>query len=171
MDNLLNLADGVQIGISNTSVTGIQQGMTIDASGKAELTDGESILAGGFISEAEGVQIENAEISGLRQVTAQKQEGKESYAGGFIGRSQTGGLAGIAQEGEDGSLTLPGILDVSSLLNLVPYLLPSYKNCQADFVTNGENPQVKGVYAGGFWIYAKRTSGEQRKQTLWSQRS
>lgn len=153
VDNLLNLADGVQIGISNTSVAGIQQGMTVDASGKAELTDGESILSGGFISEAEGVQIENAEISGLRQVTAQKQEGKESYAGGFIGRSQTGGLAGIAQEGEDGSLTLPGILDVSSLLNLVPYLLPSYKNCQADFVTNGENPQVKGVYAGGFFGY------------------
>lgn len=150
VDNLLSLAEGVQVEIANTTVSGIASGMVIRASGKVEMTDGESILAGGFISEAEGVQVNDSNVRNLKQVSAEHTEGKESFAGGFIGRSHTGGLAGVAREEEDGSLKLPGIANVDSLLTLVPYLLPKYSNAVVTFVTNEKNPQVQGTYAGGF---------------------
>lgn len=74
-----------------------------------------------------------------------------SYAGGFVGRSHTGGLAGLAQEDEDGALKLPGIVDVSGLLDLVPYLTPKYINTTVAFCLANEVPQVKADYAGGFF--------------------
>ncbi|MDQ9892159.1 hypothetical protein RFZ55_07305, partial [Acinetobacter baumannii] len=67
-----------------------------------------------------------------------------------MGRSHTGGLAGLAQEDEDGKLKLPGILEVDSLLNLVPYLLPKYIDTTVTFVSNEGNPQVEGKLAGGY---------------------
>lgn len=151
VDNLLSLVEGVQVKISDTSVTGIDSGAVIEATGQTESTDGEDILAGGFVSEADGIQVTNSHVSHIKQVTAEEAAGKVSYAGGFAGRSHTGGLAGIAQEEEDGSLKLPGIVDVSSLLNLVPYLIPKYTNCTVSFMTNGEQPQVEAWYAGGFF--------------------
>ena len=75
---------------------------------------------------------------------------KSSYAGGFIGRSHTGGLAGLAEKDADGNLKLPGILEVDSLLNLVPYLLPKYTNTTVTFLSNEKNPQVEGQLAGGY---------------------
>lgn len=158
VDNLLSLMDGMQVQISNTTVEGTSDGAVITSTGEAEISDGEDILAGGFISEAEGVQISSSSVSGLREVTAVEKKGKESYAGGFVGRSHTGGLAGLAQEGDDGSLKLPGILQIESLLDLIPYLLPSYHECRASFVSNGENPQVAARYAGGFFGFMQ--SGE-----------
>lgn len=151
VNNLLSLVDGVATKISKVSVSGTENGAVIKASGQVEITEGESILAGGFISEAEGVEITDSSVINLKQVYAQDGKDKESYAGGFVGRSHTGGLAGLAQEDEDGALKLPGIVDVSGLLDLVPYLTPKYINTTVAFCLANEVPQVKADYAGGFF--------------------
>lgn len=152
VDNLLSLMEGVEVNITDSRVAGTAEGMAVQATGEATATDKEDILAGGFIAEAEGVQIGGSAVSGLKEVSASSSgKDKKTYAAGFVGRSHTGGLAGIAEEGEDGELTLPGIANVSSLLDLVPYLLPTYTGCSVSFASNGDAPQVQAQYAGGFF--------------------
>lgn len=151
VDSLLSLVDGVATKVSNVSVSGTENGAVIKASGQVEITEGESILAGGFISEAEGVQIVDSHVTNLKAVYAEAAKDKEGYAGGFVGRSHTGGLAGLAQEDKDGALKLPGIVNVSGLLDLVPYLIPQYTNTTVTFCSANEEPQVKADYAGGFF--------------------
>lgn len=151
VDNVLSLAQGLNIKINNTQVQGIEQGAVISAIGVSGAPSKTEVLAGGLISEAEGIQITDTEVSNIKEVSAQKGSGETSYAGGFVGKSHTGGLAGIAQKDNGGKLTLPGIVDISNLVNLVPYLLPEYTNCKTAFVTNGEKPQVMADYAGGFF--------------------
>ena len=151
VDSLLSLVDGVATKVSNVSVSGTENGAVIKASGQVEITEGESILAGGFISEAEGVQIADSHVTNLKAVYAEAAKDKEGYAGGFVGRSHTGGLAGLAQEDKDGALKLPGIVNVSGLLDLVPYLIPQYTNTTVTFCSANEEPQVKADYAGGFF--------------------
>ncbi len=150
INNVLSLAEGINVKIDDSRVTGTETGFTALADGSAELTDSESVTAGGFLAEAVGVQVTGSHAEQLRSVKAEKPADKDSYAGGFVGRSHTGGLAGLAQEDEDGSLKLPGILDVSSLLNLLPYLLPEYTDTTVTFISNEENPQVEAQLAGGF---------------------
>lgn len=150
LNNVLSLADGVQVTIKNCKTVGAADGLTILSEGKAVATDGEDFTAGGFIGESVASVVEHSHVSNLKSVTAKHDETKNSYAGGFVGRSHTGGLAGLAQEDEDGKLKLPGILEVDSLLNLVPYLLPKYTDTTVTFVSNGENPQVEGKLAGGY---------------------
>ena len=152
IDNLLSLAQGTAVTIADTKVGEQDVAMTIHASGDADITDGESILAGGFIAEAEGVQINNSEVLGLKEVTAvSSDKDKETYAAGFVGRSHTGGLANIAEETEDGGLKLPEIANINSLLDVLPYLLPTYTGCSVSFASNGDDPQVQAQYAGGFF--------------------
>lgn len=151
VDSLLSLVDGVATKVSNVSVSGTENGASIKANGQVEITEGESILAGGFISEAEGVQIADSHVTNLKKVYAEDAKDKESYAGGFVGRSHTGGLAGLAQEDKDGALKLPGIVNIQGLLDLVPYLTPKYKNTTVTFCSANEDPQVKADYAGGFF--------------------
>lgn len=150
VNNLLSLADGIRVSISNTQVSGVDTGIVIEADGTAEAADGEAITAGGFVAEAVGIEVSNSSVTQVKEVKAYKPEGKESYAGGFVGRSHTGGLVGLAQENEDGTLKLPGILNVDSLLGLLPYLMPEYTNATVNFVSNAEKPQVDGQFAGGF---------------------
>ena len=158
IDNLLSVVQGVAVEISDTHVTGMEQGFSIFSSGEVEAADGESILSGGFIAEAVGIKIENSDVTRLKEAKVQKQEGKNSYAGGFAGRSHTGGLAGLAKEEEDGSLKLPGLVSLDSPLDLLPYLLPKYTNCKVKFVSNEGSTQVEAQYAGGF--FGAMQSGE-----------
>lgn len=150
LNNVLSLADGIQVTIRNCETVGADSGFMILSDGTAALTDGEDFTAGGLIGEAVASVVESSHVKGLKSVIAKYSSNKGSYAGGFIGRSHTGGLAGLAQEDQDGNLKLPGILEVTSLLNLVPYLLPKYTDTTVTFVSNGENPQVEGKLAGGF---------------------
>lgn len=124
--------------------------MTVLSDGTAALTDGEDFTAGGFIGESVASVVETSHVKNVKSVAAKHSDKKSSYAGGFVGRSHTGGLAGLAQEDEDGKLKLPGILEVDSLLSLVPYLLPKYTNTTVTFLSNGEKPQVEGTLAGGY---------------------
>ena len=150
LDNVLSLADGIQVTIKNSGITGAEGGLSVLSKGTAALTDGEDFTAGGFIGESVASVVEASHVKNVKSVTAKRSDTKGSYAGGFVGRSHTGGLAGLAQEDQDGNLKLPGILEVDSLLNLVPYLLPRYTDTTVTFLSNGENPQVEGQLAGGF---------------------
>lgn len=150
LNNVLSLADGIQVTIKNSETVGADGGLTVLSNGKAVLTDGEDFTAGGFIGESVASVVEASHVKNVKSVVAKHSDTKGSYAGGFIGRSHTGGLAGLAQEDEDGSLKLPGIVEVESLLNLVPYLLPKYTDTTVTFTSNGENPQVEGQLAGGY---------------------
>lgn len=150
LNNVLSLADGIQVTITNSETVGADNGLTVLSNGTAVLTDGEDFTAGGFIGESVASVVEVSHVKNVKSVVAKHSDTKGSYAGGFIGRSHTGGLAGLAQEDEDGKLKLPGILEVDSLLNLVPYLLPKYTDTTVTFTSNGENPQVEGQLAGGF---------------------
>ena len=153
LKNVLSLANGIQVTIKNCQTVGAASGLIILSNGTAVLTDGEDFIAGGFIGESVASVVENSHVKNLKSVTANHgtDEKKGSYAGGFLGRSHTGGLAGLAEENEDGSLKpLPSIVEVSSLLSAVPYLLPKYTNTTVNFISNGEDPQVEGQYAGGY---------------------
>ena len=150
LNNVLSLADGIQVTIKNSEITGVDSGLTVLSDGTAALTDGEDFTAGGFIGESVASVVEASHVRNVKSVTAKHSDTKGSYAGGFVGRSHTGGLAGLAQEDEDGKLKLPGILEVESLLNLVPYLLPKYTDTTVTFVLNEGGPQVEGQLAGGY---------------------
>ena len=150
LNNVLSLADGIQVTIKNSEITGVDSGLTVLSDGTAALTDGEDFTAGGFIGESVASVVDASHVKKLKSVTAKHTDTKGSYAGGFVGRSHTGGLAGLAQEDEDGNLKLPGILEVDSLLNLVPYLLPKYTDTTVTFVSNEGGPQVEGQLAGGY---------------------
>lgn len=150
LNNVLSLADGIQVTIKNCETVGADGGLTVLSDGTAALTDGEDFTAGGFIGESVASVVEASHVKNVKSVAAKHSEKKSSYAGGFVGRSHTGGLAGLAQEDEDGKLKLPGILEVDSLLSLVPYLLPKYTNTTVTFLSNEEKPQVEGTLAGGY---------------------
>ena len=151
LKNVLSLANGIQVTIKNCQTIGAASGLTILSNGTAVLTDGEDFIAGGFIGESVASVVENSHVKNLKSVAAKRDTNKTkgSYAGGFLGRSHTGGLAGLAEK-EDGNLKLPGIVTVDSLLNLVPYLLPKYTDTTVTFISNDEAHQVEGQYAGGY---------------------
>lgn len=152
LNNVLSLAKGIQVTIKNCETVGADTGLTILSNGTAVLSDGEDFTAGGFIGESVASVVQFSHVKGLKSVRAEHSSAsnKGSYAGGFIGRSHTGGLAGLAEKEEDGKLKLPGILEVGSLLSLVPYLLPKYIGTTVNFMTNGGYPQVEGQFAGGY---------------------
>lgn len=166
VDNILSLSQGVAVNVHDVHLQGPDNGLTVHSNGNAEGTDGESICAGGFVSEAEGVDMTDCVVSNLQSVTANSQNAtKKSYAGGFIGRSHTGGLAGLANENDDGSLTLDGIVNIDSLLGAVPYLLPTYNVCKVHFVSNNQKApttgDANGDAAGEAQTPQSKVSGEQ----------
>lgn len=153
IDNLLSLAEGVVLNISNSSVTGAgteenKIGLSVSATGSNSDGAVEDFAAGGFIGESKSVIAENCTVNNLKSVRA---DGKAGYAGGFTGTSESGGLADIAED-ENG---LKGIASLSNLLSAADYLIPEYNNCHVTYVTNtaedgSELPQVQAAVAGGF---------------------
>ena len=153
IDNLLSLAEGVVLNISNSSVTGAgteenKIGLSVIATGSNSDGAVEDFAAGGFIGESKSVIAENCTVNNLKSVRA---DGKAGYAGGFTGTSESGGLADIAED-ENG---LNGIASLSKLLSAADYLIPEYNNCHVTYVTNtaedgSELSQVQAAVAGGF---------------------
>lgn len=144
IDNLLSLAEGVRLNIKDSQVNGIADGLSVSATGVNSQGSIEEFVAGGFIGESKSVVIENSKVTNLKSVTADATYG---YAGGFTGTSETGGLAGVVQEGKN---KLPGIVDIDGLLEVVPYLIPEYKNCTVTYVSNNNKAQINAAVAGGF---------------------
>ena len=145
ISNLLNLAQGLVLDISECDVQGTTSGFTVKALGtQTSDVDVTKYYAGGFIGKSTSVHIRNSQVERLKDVTADETSG---YAGGFAGATETGGLADAANDDTE-ALKLLGI---KGLLNAVPYLVSDFKNTTVDYQPkSADTPQVSAAYAGGF---------------------
>lgn len=139
IDNLLSLASGIRTTYERANVTGIDAGFTVEENGLREGGDTTEYMAGGWAAQANSVRVVDCHAENLLHVLANMQEG---YAGGFVGSSSAGGLAGIVED--DANLSLA---QVGQLVDAVPYLVPSYDGCSVRYVDGGF---VQADMAGGF---------------------
>lgn len=144
--NLLKVASGVRVTINDSHVIGVETGLTVKATGTNSDGGVVDYVAGGFVGKSHSCEINHSDVKNLKEVSANDTDG---YAGGFIGTSQTGGLADVASE-EDlkGWISKDtSVLDINGLLTAVKYLIPSYTVCTVTYVNDGG---VSADTAGGF---------------------
>ena len=144
--NLLKVASGVRVTINDSHVIGVETGLTVKATGTNSDGGVVDYVAGGFVGKSHSCEINHSDVKNLKEVSANDTDG---YAGGFIGTSQTGGLADVASE-EDlkGWISKDtSVLDINGLLTAVKYLIPSYTVCTVTYVNGGG---VSADTAGGF---------------------
>lgn len=144
--NLLKVASGVRVTINDSHVIGVDDGLTVKATGTNSDGGVVDYVAGGFVGKSHSCEINKSDVKNLKEVSANDTDG---YAGGFIGTSQTGGLADVASE-EDlkGWITKDtSVLDINGLLTAVKYLIPTYTLCTVTYVNGGG---VSADTAGGF---------------------
>lgn len=139
VENLLSVAEGVRVKINEAHVNGIAGGMTVEATGANSNGEVVDYTAGGFIGKSNSCEIIKSDVKNLKEVTANDKDG---FAGGFVGSSQTGGLADVAGEAD-----VKALLNAKKLLGAVKYLLPSYTECTVTYVDKGG---VAADTAGGF---------------------
>lgn len=139
VENLLSVAEGVRVKINEAHVNGITGGMTVQATGTNSNGEVVDYTAGGFIGKSNSCEIIKSDVKNLKEVTANDTDGS---AGGFVGSSQTGGLADVA-----GKADVKALLNANKLLGAVKYLLPSYTECTVTYVDKGG---VAADTAGGF---------------------
>ena len=139
VENLLSVAEGVRVKINEAHVNGIAGGMTVEATGTNSNGEVVDYTAGGFIGKSDSCEIIKSDVKNLKEVTANDKDG---FAGGFVGSSQTGGLADVAGEAD-----VKALLNAKKLLGAVKYLLPSYTECTVTYVDKGG---VAADTAGGF---------------------
>lgn len=139
VENLLSVAEGVRVKINEAHVNGIAGGMTVEATGTNSNGEVVDYTAGGFIGKSNSCEIIKSDVKNLKEVTANDKDG---FAGGFVGSSQTGGLADVA-----GKADVEALLNANKLLGAVKYLLPSYTECTVTYVDKGG---VAADTAGGF---------------------
>lgn len=139
VDNLLSVAEGVRVKINEAHVNGIAGGMTVEATGANSNGEVVDYTAGGFIEKSNSCEIIKSDVKNLKEVTANDKDG---IAGGFVGSSQTGGLADVAGEAD-----VKALLNANKLLGAIKYLLPSYTECTVTYVDKGG---VAADTAGGF---------------------
>lgn len=132
--NLLSLAEGVEVTLTDCIVTGIEGGYTVTATGqRADDSDITEFLASGFLARSNSITATDCHAFNLKNVTAANTGG---YAGGFLATSRVGGLA---QAGEDGSFTdadknvISGLIKANGLLSAINYLIPTYTNCTVTY--------------------------------------
>ena len=139
IDGLLSVADMIETFANNSSISGVEGGLSIKATS-------ESGKAGGFIGYCVSGQTTNCSVDKLKEVTANISDGK---AGGFIGYAKAGdALASVGDKIENDKL--PGEIDIENLLGVISALTPEFDQSTVAFVSNGEDPQVEADMAGGF---------------------
>lgn len=136
--NLLSVGQGVEVDVTDCTVNGIADGLEVSATGQGN----DTYTASGFIARSHSTKVTNSHVYNLKSVIASDSNG---YAGGFLGISETGGLAEIT-EVDNETHTLKGI-EIGNLVNLVSYLIPKYENCTVTYIDNG---YVQADLAGGF---------------------
>lgn len=137
---LLAVGQGVNVTAENCTVTGHANDFTVEATKDVASDAGVSAAtAGGFVADNHSAQLSNCNVVGLHRVSADADNGA---AGGFVGNSETGGLADVA---EDASIL--ALSSISGLLNAVPYLIPKYSDCN---VTYAGEASVSADEAGGY---------------------
>ena len=139
VENLLSVAEGVRVKINEAHVNGIAGGMTVEATSTNSNGEVVDYTAGGFIGKSNSCEIIKSDVKNLKEVTANDKDG---FAGGFVGSSQTGGLADVASEAD-----VKALLNANKLLGAVKYLLPSYTECTVTYADKGG---VAADTAGGF---------------------
>lgn len=139
LSNLLSLGQAVEVNIDSSSVSGINSGFTVEATGSREDNSTTDYVAAGFVAKSNSTKINDAKVNNLKTVTSTDDGG---YSGGFIGISKTGGLAEVGDETE-----IKKLISANGLLNAVGYLIPLYQQCYVSYVDNGG---VRGDIAGGF---------------------
>ena len=144
--NLLKVASGVRVTINDSHVIGVETGLTVKATGTNSDGGVVDYVAGGFVGKAHSCEINKSYVKNLKEVSANDTDG---YAGGFIGTSQTGGLADVASEDDlNGWINKDtSVLDINGLLTAIKYLIPSYTVCTVTYVNGGG---VSADTAGGF---------------------
>lgn len=147
VENLLSVAEGVRVKINDAHVKGISEGFTAKATGSNENGEVVDYVAGGFIGKSNSCEINSSDVTNLREVSANDTDG---IAGGFVGSSQTGGLADVASETD-----IKGLLNVNGLLGAVTYLVPSYTMCTVSYINKGGvkggvSADIAGGFAGNF---------------------
>ena len=147
ISNLLSVAEGVRVKITNAHVNGVANGLTVNATGSNESGEVVDYTAGGFIGKCNSCEINSSDVTNLKEVCANDTDG---IAGGFVGSSQTGGLADVASDAD-----IKALLNVNGLLGAVTYLVPSYTMCTVscinkDGVKGGVSADTAGGFAGNF---------------------
>ena len=142
VEGLLKLGSALQVKISNSEVSGPEDGFHVEALG---IKDGEidAYYAGGFIGNAIAAVVSDSYVSNLDHVKADKNSG---FAGGFIGKSQTAGLADALKQDDEGT-DLVSLIKISDLVNLVPYLSSKFTSTKVSFAGDS---YVEADVAGGF---------------------
>ena len=147
VSNLLQVAEGVRVKITDVHVIGTQQdGLSVKATGTNSDGGVVDYVAGGFVGKSHSCEINQSDVKNLKEVTANDKDG---FAGGFIGTSQTGGLADVASK-DDLDVWIDkkaSVLDINGLLTAVKYLIPSYTMCTVTYINGGG---VSADTAGGF---------------------
>ena len=141
VSNLLNIGQGIEVQISDSSVTGIDSGFTVEATGSDPNNNVNEYTASGFIADSNSTKITNSHAFKLLSVTASEDHG---FAGGFVGTSETGGLAEVA---DNDATSVKRLIEANGLVDAIGYLIPSYTNCTTNFVDGG---YVEADIAGGF---------------------
>lgn len=143
VENLLSVAEGVRVKITNAHVNGVADGLTVNATGSNESGEVVDYTAGGFIGKCNSCEINSSDVTNLKEVSANDTDG---IAGGFVGSSQTGGLANVASDAD-----IKALLNVNGLLGAVTYLVPSYTMCTVSYINkDGVKGGVSADTAGGF---------------------
>ena len=143
VENLLSVAEGVRVKITNAHVNGIADGLTVNATGSNESGEVVDYTAGGFIGKSNSCEINSSDVTNLKEVSANDTDG---IAGGFVGSSQTGGLANVASDAD-----IKALLNVNGLLGAVTYLVPSYTMCTVSYINKGGvSADIAGGFAGNF---------------------
>ncbi|WP_302318866.1 Cna B-type domain-containing protein [Holdemanella biformis] len=143
VENLLSVAKGVRVTIKDAHVNGIPDDFTVKATGSNENGEVVDYVAGGFIGKSNSCEINSSDVTSLKEVSANDTDG---FAGGFVGSSQTGGLADVANEAD-----IKGLLNVNGLLGAITYLIPSYTKCTVSYINEGGvSADTAGGFAGNF---------------------
>lgn len=150
LKNLLKVASGVRVTINDSHVIGVETGLTVKATGTNSDGGVVDYVAGGFVGKSHSCEINHSDVKNLKEVSANDTDG---YAGGFIGTSQTGGLADVVSEDDlKGWISKDtSVLDINGLLTAVKYLIPSYTVCTVTYVNGGGvSADTAGGFAGSF---------------------
>mgnify|MGYP002619654638 CR=1 FL=1 len=143
INNLLSVAEEIRVRITEAHVNGITDGLIVKATGSNESGEVVDYVAGGFIGKSNSCEISQSDVLNLKEVTANDIDGS---AGGFIGVSQTGGLADVATEAD-----IKKLVNINKLFGVVTYLIPSYTNCSVTYVNGGGiSADTAGGFAGDF---------------------
>lgn len=144
LNSLVSLAPAVPVKAANVTVSGMPGGFTVYSTGETE--ENVNHRAGGFIAQSGSAQINNSSVAELKKVSVKDME--NGYAGGFIGVSVANGLADLADDNNEE--TVSDLISISDLITAIPYLMPEYENCDVSYVNDIENYQVEAACAGGF---------------------